>query len=92
MQYTSFLIRAISVPFAVLYIENAVLRAICCAVSCCMYVFTRIRVLPEEPFYAVNMRLRVISNSGPLWQAGPVLPVCYHRAGISSLRFKLLPS
>src|SRR5271166_2103041 len=53
-----------------------------------MYVFTRVRVLPEESFYAVNMRLRAIPDSRPLWRAGSVLPPCYCRAGISSLRFK----
>ena len=30
---SSFLLRAVSVPFALLYIENPVHRAICCAVS-----------------------------------------------------------
>ena len=40
-----------SVPFALLYIENTVQRAICCRLSCCSYVVTRIRVLPEEPFF-----------------------------------------
>src|SRR5271169_890231 len=48
-----------------------------------------IRVLPEEPFYAVNMRFRAIPDSERFDRQGPVLPVCYCRAGISSLRFKV---
>ena len=44
--------RAVSVPFASLYIENRVLRAICCRLSCCNYLVTRIRILPEEPFFS----------------------------------------
>ena len=45
------LFRAISVPLALFNIENKVQRAICCRLSCCSYVVTRIRVLPEEPFF-----------------------------------------
>src|ERR1017187_131513 len=40
--------RAVSVPFALLYSENRVLRAICCRLSCCSYVVTRIRILPRS--------------------------------------------
>ena len=41
--------RAISMPFALLYIKNKLEHAICCRLSCCSYVVTQIRVLPEEP-------------------------------------------
>jgi hypothetical protein len=51
--------RAVSVPFVVLYIENAVLRTICCAVSRCIYVFTRIRFLPR---YFVHVALTSASS------------------------------
>jgi hypothetical protein len=42
--------RAISVPFALHYIEDTVKHGICCAVCCCIYVFTRIRFLLHSPF------------------------------------------
>ena len=43
--------RAISVPFTLHYIEKTVKRALYCALSCCVYVYTEVRVLPEEPFF-----------------------------------------
>jgi hypothetical protein len=40
-------LRAVSVPIALLYVENRVEHAICRRLSCCSYVVTRIRVLPR---------------------------------------------
>lgn len=60
--------RAISVPFAVRCVENDVHHAICCAVSCCSYVFTRIRFLPRSPFFKFRSLCHSLQYGHRNWQ------------------------
>ena len=43
-------------PFALHYIEKNASCAVRCLLSCCSYVFMRIRVLPEEPFFSAQIQ------------------------------------
>lgn len=41
-------------PFALLYIENNVLHATCCRLSCCSYVVTRVRIPLSPPLFVTR--------------------------------------
>ncbi|SPF38925.1 hypothetical protein SBA1_220007 [Candidatus Sulfotelmatobacter kueseliae] len=49
-------------PFALLYIENRVLRALYCVVSYCVYVVARIRV-PREYSQRQKFRLKKLRQN-----------------------------
>ena len=50
--------------------QRTVIQAICCRLSCCNYVCTGIRVLPEEPFFCLiygrlrfSLLCKIVQNS-----------------------------